>query len=160
LGRGGRGIVRGDHGRRGTQQSVGGVERLGQTGPLSIRERRDQIAGEPLRPIVEVLTRAPAVGSERHQPSARIIGIDLRADESLTLEAAQQPADVSGVEPGTVPQLAYRDARPPELEEQPRRTDRSSRAEERLVQHADALRPRTVEMTQDRLDGHSLTLVR
>ncbi len=150
------------HGR-GAHQQVGGRQRLGQAVALAGGERGDQTPGEALRARLEVLPRRAALGGGHRQAPTPVGRVRPDGDQAVVLQPGQDPAEVPGVQTETVAQLADRGAVRTDLVQDPRHPEGAAGAQERLVEHADALGVRAVEPAQGRgggvLGDHSLTLV-
>jgi hypothetical protein len=112
------------HGRR-PQQPLGRRQGRRQLLALAVRQRIDDAPGDVLGAPIEAPPFAASGRGQRDDPLAPIGRVRGHGHEIVLLELAQQPAEVPGVEPQPPTQLGHPGPRRADLEQQPRRPERS-----------------------------------
>src|SRR5205807_2264003 len=124
-------------------------------------QRRQQRLRELVRPLVQRRALAPAGGGQARYSDPLITTASRHLHQPGSLERAQEPAHVPGVEAQAGTQNTHLAALGPDLPQQPSLAEGPGPAEEAMVERPDALGHNAVEASDltDHHIRHSLTLV-
>jgi hypothetical protein len=114
--------------------------------PLPLRQGLEDPLGQPLRAFIQTAISRPPLLCQGHSAPAQITGIGFDQHLPAVLQGPQQPTEITRVQPKPIPKLTHCGPLDTNLEDQSGRRQRHSQPEKRLLEDADALRVRAIEV--------------